>query len=196
MIVGLTGGIGTGKSTVCGIFKRLGVPIINADDIAHQLVSTDKTVFQAIIQKFGKQFLTADHKIDRGMLRQQIFTIPADRLWLENLLHPMIAKAIVAEAKAFTYPYCIAEIPLLIEANMQDIVDRILTLDCPVEMQLQRAIARKIHTEAEIRAIIAAQIKREHRLATSEDILENTGDMTALTKHIEKLHHQYLSLAS
>lgn len=196
MIVGLTGGIGTGKSTVCGIFNHLGVPIINADDIAHDIVNTDKTVFQAIIQKFGKDFLTPDHKIDRHKLRIQIFTIPADKLWLERLLHPLIGKEIQRQAKSITYPYCVAEIPLLIEANMQDIVDRILTLDCPVELQLQRALQRNIHTETEIRAIIAAQIKREQRLAVTDDIVENTGDVPTLIKHIERLHHKYLSLAS
>jgi len=196
MIVGLTGGLGTGKTTVCGIFKHLGVPIINADELAHQIVDTDKSVFQAIVKKFGQQFLNADHKIDRKKLRTQIFNIPEDRLWLEKLVHPIVEQEIVAHAKSFTYPYCVAEIPLLIEANMQGIVDRILTLDCPVEMQLQRALQRNIHTEAEIKAIIAAQADRHKRLAASDDIIENTGDMALLTKRIEQLHHLYLSLAS
>lgn len=196
MIVGLTGGIGTGKSTVCGIFKHLGVPIINADDIAHEIVDTDKSIFQAIVQKFGKEFLNDEHKIDRRKLREQIFTIPADRLWLEKLVHPIVEKQIVEHAKSFTYPYCIAEIPLLLEANMQAIVDRILTLDCPADMQLQRALQRNIHTEAEIKAIIAVQISRQKRLAASDDIVENTGDMPALIKRIEQLHQLYLSLSS
>lgn len=196
MIVGLTGGIGTGKSTVCGIFKHLGVPIINADEIAHQLVDSDKSIFQAILQKFGKQFLTPEQKIDRRKLRAQIFTIPADRLWLERLLHPLIGKEIVQQAKTFTYPYCVAEIPLLVEAQMQDIVDRILTLDCPLELQLQRALQRHEHSEPEIRAIIAAQITREKRIAASNDVVENTGDMPSLIKRIEQLHQLYLSLSS
>lgn len=194
MIVGLTGGIGTGKTTIANIFKHLGVPIIDADEIAHHIVDTDKSVFQAIIKKFGAQFLTANNKIDRRKLKQQVFSIPADRLWLEQLLHPLIEAEILRQAKNITYPYCVVEIPLLIEVGMQDIVDRVLTVDCPNEMQLQRAMARDQNTEAEIRAIIATQITREQRLAATNDVIENIVDMPTLIKRVEQLHHLYLSL--
>lgn len=196
MIVGLTGGIGTGKSTVCGIFKHLGVPIISADAISHNILETNKSVFQAVIHKFGPQFLTPQHTIDRAKLRNKVFVIPEDRLWLESLVHPLIEQEIIRQAKSITYPYCVAEIPLLIEAKMQNVVDRILTIDCGEEMQLKHALQRNIHSEAEIRAIIAAQISREKRLAVSNDIIENTGNMPNLIKQIEDLHQLYLSLAS
>lgn len=196
MIVGLTGGIGTGKTAACGIFKHLGVPVISADEIAHHIVDTDKSVFQAIVQKFGRDFLNAQNKIDRHKLREQIFSIAEDKIWLEKLLHPIIATTIKQQAKAITYPYCIVEIPLLFEANMQDIVDRILTMDCPAELQLKRALQRGVHTEAEIKAFIATQITRDRRLAMTNDIIENTGDMPALIKRIEQLHQLYLSLAT
>ncbi|HSX20123.1 MAG TPA: dephospho-CoA kinase [Gammaproteobacteria bacterium] len=196
MIVGLTGGIGSGKSTVCALFKHLGVPIISADEIAHHLIDTDKKIFLAIVQKFGHEYLDAGQKLDRHKLRQLIFTNPADKLWLETLLHPLIAKEIVNQAQEVTYPYCIVEIPLLIEAGMQDIVDRILTVDCPVEVQLARAIQRDQYPEAEIRAIIANQITREKRLASTNDVLETNVAMPELIKRVEKLHHVYLSLAS
>lgn len=195
MIVGLTGGIGTGKSTVCAIFKRLGVPIINADTIARDIVDTDKTVLQTIIKKFGHDFLTSDHKLDRKKLKQQIFVVTEDRIWLERFLHPLIAKEIIQQTKNITYPYCIVEIPLLIEANMQNLVDRILTVDCPEDMQLKQAMQRDQHTAEEIKAIIAAQITRAERLNATNDIIENNGDMPTLIKRVEQLHEMYLGLA-
>lgn len=196
MIVGLTGGIGAGKSTVCGIFKHLGVPVISADEIAHELVDTDHTVLQSIIQKFGKQFLTHEQKLDRRKLRQQIFSHPTDKLWLEQLLHPLIGREIVAQAKEISYPYCIAEIPILVEANMQDIVDRILTVDCSPDEQLKRAVERENFSPDEIKSIIANQITREHRLAVTNDVIENHGDMQTLIKRVEELHRLYLSLSN
>lgn len=195
MIVGLTGGIGTGKSTVCELFKHLGVPIINADTIARNIVDTDKTVLQTIIKKFGNDFLTAEHKLDRRKLKQQIFVVPEDRIWLERFLHPLIAKEIIQQTKKITYPYCIVEIPLLIEANMQNLVDRILTVDCPEDMQLKQAMQRDQHTKEEIKAIIAAQITRAERLNATNDVIENNGDMPTLIKRVEQLHEMYLGLA-
>lgn len=196
MIVGLTGGIGTGKSTVAGIFKHLGVPVINADEIAHHLVDTDKSVFDVILKKFGNEVINQQQKINRATLRAKIFNVPQDKIWLEQLLHPLIKNEIVVRVQNLTYPYCIVEIPLLIEAGMQDIVDRILTVDCPQDVQLLRAKERGQHTEAEIRAFIANQITREARLAETDDLIENVGDIPALIDRVLHLHQLYLSLAS
>ncbi len=196
MIVGLTGGIGTGKTTISGIFKHLGVPILNADEIAHHILDTDKAVFQALVQKFGSQFVTANNKIDRHKLRQLIFSIAEDKLWLEKLLHPLIAIEIKRQTQNTTYPYCVVEIPLLIEAGMQDLVDRILTVDCPEDLQIQRALKRNQHSEAEVRAFIATQITRNQRLAVTDDVIENVNDMPNLIKRVEQLHKLYLSLVS
>jgi dephospho-CoA kinase len=195
MIVGLTGGIGTGKSTVCAIFKRLGVPVISADEISHKIVDTDKAVFQAIVKKFGKECLTAGNKIDRKKIRQRIFSVPEERVWLEKLLHPLIGQEILRQAKIMTYPYCVAEIPLLIEAGLQNIVDRIVTVDCSEDLQLKRAMQRDHHSEEEVRAIIKTQLTRKKRLNVSDDVIENHGDMAALVDRVEQLHHLYLSLA-
>jgi dephospho-CoA kinase len=195
MIVGLTGGIGAGKSTVANLFKNLGVPIFSADDIVRKILDTDITVKQAIVKKFGKACLKANNKIDRHALGQIIFSEPESRLWLEALLHPLVAREFIANANSSTYPYCIVEIPLLIEAGMQDKVDRILTVDCTEEQQLKQALGRGRHNESEIKARIANQITREQRLAESDDVIENNDDTTYLQSRVAELHKLYLSLA-
>lgn len=196
MIVGLTGGIGTGKSTVAKLFVDHGVPVISSDDITHQILNTNQVVQQAIIKKFGNQCLTADLTIDRRILGQIIFTKQQHKAWLEALLHPLIAHEFIAQATSSTYPYCIIEIPLLVEAGMQNLVDRILTVDCPKAQQLKRALARGTHSESEIKTIIANQITRKQRLAATNDIIENISDLAALQQRVEGLHNLYLSLAS
>lgn len=194
MIVGLTGGIGSGKSTVGKIFTDLGVMVINADVIAHHILDTNKSVLQSITNKFGPNSLTTTGKIDKKKIQQQIFDNPAARLWLESLLHPLIQAEIIRQASNTTAPYCVVEIPLLIEAKMQHIVDRILTINCPPELQLQRALLRAKHSATEIKAIIAIQITNEERLAASDDIIINTHDISALADSVRQLHQLYLSM--
>lgn len=194
MIVGLTGGIGSGKTTVCKLFAKLGVPVINADEISHNLLKTNHTVYQTIKNKFGDQILDRDQNIDRAKLRARVFANPAERLWLEALLHPLIKAEILEHTKNVVYPYCIVEIPLLIEVGWQELMDRILTVDCSPELQLARATKRDGKVDQEIAAIIANQITREERRAASNDIIENAGDMALLKKHVEQMHHHYLDL--
>lgn len=196
MIVGLTGGIGAGKSTVATLFADHGVPVISCDEIALQIVNTDKAVQQAIIQKFGNGCLTANHTIDRHALRQIIFSNQQHKIWLEKLLHPLIAHELIIRAKNCTFPYCIVEIPLLIEAGMQNLVDRILTVDCSKAQQLKQALARGRHSESEIKAIIASQTTQERRRIAANDIIENTSDLATLRARINELHNLYLSLAT
>lgn len=196
MIVGVTGGIGTGKSIVCGIFKSLGVPVNDADKIAHSIVETNQAVLQTIAKKFGNQYIGPDNSLNRKKLKQRIFASTKDRLWLEQLLHPLIAEEIILYAKNITYPYCIIEIPLLVEANMQNIVDRILTVDCPIDVQIQRAIQRDNEHADEIKSIIAIQITREERLAITNDVIENTSDIHTLTNKVKQLHQLYLRLST
>jgi dephospho-CoA kinase len=196
MIIGLTGGMGSGKSTVANLFKNLGVPIFSADDIAREILDTDKTVQQAIVQKFGSKCLKANNTIDRHALGQIIFADQQSRLWLEALLHPLVAREFIANANNSTYPYCIVEIPLLIEAKMQDKVDRILTVDCTEEQQIKQALSRGRHNESEIKARIANQITRKERLAASDDIIENDYELASLQTRVKELHNFYLSLAA
>lgn len=194
MIIGLTGGIGTGKSTVCGIFKHIGVPIIDADAIAHHIVDTDNSVLQAIIKKFGAHYLTKQQKLDRQQLRDRIFKDPSEKMWLENLLHPLILAEIKRQTQSVTYPYCVVAVPLLVEAGWQKHFDRILTVDCSEDLQLQRAMQRPDYTEEQVRAIIASQINRNKRLAATNDVIENSGDLAALTERVKKLHTMYLNM--
>lgn len=197
MIVGLTGGIGAGKSTVANLFRNHGVPIISADEISHQIINTNKTVQQAIIEKFGDRCLKPDHHtIDKHALGKIIFADQQSRVWLEKLLHPLIAQEFLTEANNITYPYCIIEIPLLIEAGMQNKVDRILTVDCTEEQQLKQALARGRHNKLEIKARIANQISRTQRLAASDDVIENIYDLAYLQTRVNELHNLYLSLAT
>lgn len=192
MKVGLTGGIGSGKSTVAGMFREFGVPIIDADAIAHQIVASDSDVLQQIINRFGREYLTSEYTLDRRKLKQIIFNDPPSKVWLEQLLHPLIAKEIARQAIATAAPYCIIEIPLLIEAGLQSTVDRILIVDCPEDLQLRRAMQRDQHSAAEINNIIATQITRSERLKVNGDVLENSSDLAALKVKVGKLHNLYL----
>jgi len=195
MIVGLTGGIGAGKSTVANLFKNLGVPIFSADEIVRKILATNKIVQQTIVKKFGSQCLKTNNTIDRHVLGKIIFADQPSRIWLETLLHPIVAREFITSANNITYPYCVVEIPLLIEAGMQNKVDRILTVDCTEEQQLTQALARGHHNESEIKARIANQITREQRLAASNDIIENVYDLASLQTRVKELHNLYLSLA-
>lgn len=196
MIIGLTGGIGSGKTTVCKLFAKLGVPVISADEIAHDLLKTNHAVYQAVRNKFGEEFLDAKSNIDRHKLRARIFSAEDEKLWLEQLLHPLIKEEIIERTKNIVYPYCVVEIPLLVEVGWQDLVDRILTIDCTEELQLARATARDGTVNKQIANVIANQITREKRRTASNDIIENAGDLKTLQQHVEQMHHHYLELAS
>lgn len=196
MIVGLTGGIGSGKSTVGKLFAKLGVPVVSADEIAHELLKHNHAVYQAVKNKFGEQLLDQTQQIDRRRLRNMIFSNPAEKIWLEELMHPLIKREIIQHAKNFVYPYCVVEVPLLIEVGWQELVDRILTIDCDEELQIQRATSRDGKVDPNISEIIANQITRKERRAASNDIIENSGDLNHLSKRVEDIHRHYLELAT
>ncbi len=193
MIVGLTGGIGAGKTTVCNLFKQLGVPVISSDAIAHDLADTPD-ILQTIIDKFGTEYLDRNKKLDRHKLKHRIFTYEDDRIWLENLLHPLIKQEISKQAKPATYPYCIVEIPLLFETNMQDSVDRVLTIDTISELQIQRTTQRDTGSKYDVEAIMATQISRQKRLLGAHDVIDNTRDLDHLQQQVQNLHQRYLQL--
>ena len=194
MIVGLTGGIGSGKSTVGQIFKDLGVPVIDADVITHNILDNDSTVQQAVHDKLGASYLKTTGKLNKTKIKQQIFADPKSRIWLESLLHPLIKTEIIRQTNNITYLYCVVEIPLLIEAKMQNSVDRILTIDCPTELQLQRTLSRGKHSTNDIKAIINIQTTNKERVAVSDDVITNTEDFSALVNSVRQLHHLYLSM--
>lgn len=196
MIVALTGGIGSGKSTVLQMFRQLGVPVSSADDIARDLINDHFEIKKAIIDHFGEAFLDADGNVDRPKLRQTIFTDPPARVWLDNLLHPKIRIAMLDFAQHIDAPYCVIEIPLLLEANMQDCADIILTIDCTEQQQIERTMQRDNDSQAAVQRIIDSQITRGERLAWSDDVIENTGDLRFLQQQVEMYHQRYLAIAS
>ena len=194
--VGLTGGIGCGKSTVAEAFAQHGIDIIDADVMAREVVKPGTPGLAALIDRFGEGILDSAGALDRQALRTQIFAEPKAREDVESLLHPLIWAAMRnahAEAKS---PYCIMAIPLLIESGNLKRVDRILVVDCPRELQIQRAMQRDHASRQQIEAILAAQVSREQRLAAADDVLDNSGSPQDLQTKIGQLHQQYLQNAA
>ncbi len=193
--IGLTGGIGSGKSTVTQIFSELKAPIIDADIIAHELVGPGKPALKAIVDHFGQQILTNQNALNRKKLKEIIFSNPEQKKQLEQILHPLVFAEMESQIKQLSGPYCILSIPLLLETQMEDFVDRILVIDCPVEFQLERVKNRDQLSEDRIKAIIASQATKEQRLQAAEDVIDNSTDAQALAEQVKKLHNLYLSLA-
>ncbi len=193
--IGLTGGIGSGKSTVSKIFSDLEIPIIDADIIAHQLVEPGKPAIKDIAEQFGQQILTDQGALNRKQLKEIIFSDPEQKKTLEQILHPLVFAEMESQIKQLSSPYCILSIPLLLETQMQDFVDRILVIDCPVEVQLERVKNRDQLDIKTIQSIIASQVPREQRRQAADDIIINDADTQALAEQVKKLHNLYLSLA-
>ena len=195
-VIGLTGGIASGKSTVATIFEKKGIAVIDTDHLARQQTEIGKEALQKIASHFGKNILLPDGSLNRKLLRAIIFSDNTQRLWLEQLLHPLIRAEMQQQIQLAHSPYAIAVIPLLFETNPNPLINRILLVDSTEELQLQRAQFRDGLSLEEAQAILLAQAKREHRLANATDIIYNTGSLDHLKDEVEKLHQLYLSLAS
>ena len=196
LVIGLTGGIGSGKSTVASGFGRLGVPLIDADLIARELVEPGKAALEEIRAVFGPECLTTEGRLDRTWISEKIFADEKLRRQLEAILHPKISKRIKALIADVQTAYCIVVIPLLLETGQQNLVDRILVVDTPENEQIKRVAARdKLSHNAVIR-IMDTQATREARLAAADDIIVNDSDLETLTSHIRSLHHRYLELSN
>ncbi len=193
--VGLTGGIGSGKSTAAAIFAGHGVPIIDADELARRLAAPSEPAFREIVQAFGEDIVTADGKLDRERLRRIVFEDPRRRHQLEAILHPRVHDEIARQTGRLHAPYCIIVIPLLIEANQRDLVDRIVVVDADEDLQRQRVAARGQLPEEQIRQIIAAQLSRSERLRHADDVILNNGALADLRASVDRLHERYLAIA-
>lgn len=193
--IALTGGIGSGKSTVARLFADHGVAVIDADEIAHRLMAPGGSAVPAILGKFGTE-LSADGGIDRRRLGQIVFNEPQRRRELEALLHPMIRAEMERAAGQATTPYCLLVIPLLAETGQRDIADRVLVVDADPETQLARVRDRDRRDDEQIRAILSAQASRTQRMAVADDVVSNRGDLEALRAQIDQLHRRYLALAA
>lgn len=192
--IGLTGGIGSGKSTACEIFSELGVPVIDADVIAHELVKPGMPAFNEIKIIFGTEIISSDGTLDRKIIRDKIFANEIDRKKLENILHPAVYEEISIQVKNINSKYCIISIPLLLETNASKTVDRILVIDVPRELQLERASNRDRTNKSDIDAIIDSQISRKDRLSAANDIVDNKGNINDLRKKICDLHEFYSNI--
>lgn len=195
--VGLTGGIGSGKTTVAKIFAKLNVPVIDADEIAHRLVEKGQPALAQIRQEFGPDILSQDGSLDRKKLGERIFSDPEQKQKqkLESILHPLIYKTIQSEVERLNAPYCIICIPLLFETGMAHFVDRVLVIDCPVEMQIERVKTRDNLTIERIQSVINSQISREFRKEKADDLIDSTVPDYRLAEQVKKLHNSYLSLS-
>ncbi|NOQ15055.1 MAG: dephospho-CoA kinase [Methyloprofundus sp.] len=190
--VGLTGGIGCGKSTVSELFKQHNTPIIDADEIAHALVMPGQKALKQISDYFGQRCLFTDGSLNRASLREIIFNDAEKKHQLENIVHPLVYAEIERQLSLLTGPYCIIAIPLLIETKMQSLVDHILVIDCPMEMQINRVKLRDNLNNSQITAMINSQVSRAERLTHADSIIDNTQDITFLDKQVNNLHKQFL----
>jgi len=196
-VVGLTGGIGSGKSAVADAFAALGVEIVDTDMLAHQLSAAGQLGFKAILAAFGKGMLQANGELDRAALRRLVFADAGARQRLEGVLHPLIGAEVARRVEGWRGPYVIIVVPLLLErTGMRSLVNRILVVDCPEEEQIRRVGIRSGLSPAEIRAIMAAQFDREHRLAAADDVLDNSGAPDSIGPQVEALDRRYRELAA
>ena len=193
--IGLTGGIASGKSTVAGLFAALEVPVIDTDQIAREVVEPGQPPLEKLVERFGAGILTPDGHLDRPKLREIVFTDPMARADLEALTHPAIGSAVQARAAVAGGPYQILVIPLLVEKGYQKHLDRVLVVDCPEALQLQRLQARDGTSPVQARAILEAQASRAARLKAADDMIRNESDVAALRQQVQALHHRYLQLA-
>jgi len=191
--IGLTGGIGSGKSTIANLFNSLySIPVIDADIIAHQLVEPGQPALTLIQQTFGKAILNKDGSLNRDKLRDCIFSNADKKKQLEDILHPLIYNQMQSKFEKQTTAYSILCIPLLMETKMASFVDRVLVIDCPVEIQVERVKRRDQLSNQRISSIIDSQVSREYRISHADDIIDNSNSSTELAEQVKKLHNQYL----
>lgn len=195
LVIGLTGGIGAGKTTVSNLFMQQHVPIIDADMIAREVTQTNSPALQIIANHFGIGILHSDGSLNRTRLRQIVFEQPQERIWLEQVLHPLIRAEIEKRIQTITAPYCIVVIPLLFQVAPYPFIDRVLVVDAAEDIQVKRVMQRDRTDETHINAILKSQTQREERRSKADDIILNEGSLLDLEKQVQKLHSKYLQLS-
>ena len=196
-VVGLTGGIGSGKSAAADSFAALSVVVVDTDAIAHELTAVGGAAMPALLAAFGAEVAMADGALDRARMRRLVFADPAARKRLETILHPMIRALSAERCQLAPTPYVILAVPLLVESGTyRERCDRIVVVDCPESLQISRVMARSGLSENEVRAIMANQAARAERLAVADDVIANDSDLTSLEKRVGELHRSYLRLSS
>jgi dephospho-CoA kinase len=195
-VVGLTGGIGSGKSAVSALFESHGVPVVDADIAARVVVEKGQPALTRIAEHFGSDVIQADGTLNRKALRNKIFADQGERGWLEKLLHPLIYREIQRQLREAQGPYAVLVSPLLVETGQSRLTQRILVVDVPEELQVERSMARDASSEAQIKAIMAAQASRDKRLGYADDVILNDSTLEALAHQVSDLHEKYCQLAS
>jgi len=195
-VVGVTGGIGSGKSAATEHFESLGIEVIDADIASRTIVQAGKPALQAIAERYGPNILLADQTLNRAALREKIFADASERQWLEALTHPLIREEIQSGLSQAKSPYVILSSPLLIESTQAKLCSTILVIDVPEAVQLSRTVARDNNSEEQVRAIIAAQASRERRLLEADKVIVNDQTIEDLQQRVEQQHQQYLALAN
>ncbi|WP_342630810.1 dephospho-CoA kinase [Marinobacter alkaliphilus] len=195
-IVGLTGGIGSGKSTVVRIFGDLGVHWVDADDVAREVVEPGTAGLAAIAEHFGRDILQADGALDRAALRQRVFENPEERIWLERLLHPVIREELVRQLQSpdatYSQPYVLLVSPLLLETDQHELVDRIVVVDVPEDIQIERTMARDDNSQAQVERIMAAQMARDERRSRADAVIDNNCPLQDVERQVCELHNRFL----
>lgn len=194
-VVGISGGIGSGKTTVTDIFAEYGIEVIDADVIAREVVEHGTQGLEAIINKFGPSVLDDSGHLNRATLRTLVFNDLAVKDWLNQLLHPLIREQMLIQTENAKSAYCLLSVPLLVENKLYEQVDRVVIVDVDEQVQLQRTVLRDKTNEQQIRAIMAAQASRQQRLAVADDVIDNNGQTEGLAKQVTQLHKHYLQLA-
>lgn len=193
-VVGVTGGIGSGKTAVTNLFAELGITIVDADLCARIVVEPGRPALTEIVEHFGSGILQADGTLDRAAMRKRVFLDPDDRRALERITHPRIGEEIRKQLREAESPYAILVSPLLIEGDQHELCNRILVVDVPESVQLQRTMQRDSNDAEQVKRIIASQASREQRLSRADDVIENTGTLDDLRAQVAALHQQYLLL--
>jgi dephospho-CoA kinase len=196
LVIGLTGGIGSGKTAVANTFAAMGVPVTDTDALAHALTAPGAPGYEAVLDAFGPSFRRPDGTLDRSALRRLVFADANARVRLESILHPLIRAAARPEIAAWRAPYGVLVVPLLLERTGGIPVDRVLVVDCPEDEQVRRVVARSGLSPAEVRAIMATQLPRADRLARADDVLDNAGAAEAIGPLVAGLDRRYRQLAS
>ena len=191
-IVGITGGIGSGKSAVTQRFQQLGITVVDADLAARVIVEPGKPALTAIAEHFGEDIIQADGTLDRAVLRQRVFSADDERLWLEQLTHPLIGQEIIDQMAASASPYTILSSPLLLETSQKDLTACVVVVDVPEDLQVQRTMQRDDNDEAQVKRIMAAQMQRDARLALADIVIDNSRSLQELDAVVEELHKEFL----
>ena len=196
LVIGITGGIGSGKTTVANLFSSLGVPVIDADELAREVVEPEQPAYEEILRLFGTGIALQSGELDRRQLRARAFTDPEARVQLEAIVHPRVYAKMQQLLNSLDTAYAIVVVPLLIESGGRDLVDRVLVVDSPEQLQIARTNRRDGTTPEVIEKILAAQLDRSARLSAADDVIENDGAEEALTEAVYALDHQYRSEAA